>query len=191
MAAFSEGEDAKLDWREPDVFAIVGCHGLAVIDETVRSECLAWLEKNSYRLDRIDCSRGLAGFLEDINKLFHWQEQFGYKMVVKNLDALRDGFHVDVPTTGGAVMEFHRPDMLWEQEPEFLVGALEIACAHSLRHLACGRRFFNLMIVPRESPFLGQTIPLVRVPSPAAFNGFFKQPEWRAHLREQFPKTKD
>jgi hypothetical protein len=47
------------------------------------------------------------------------------------------------------------------------------------------------MVVPRESPFLGQIIPLARVPSPAAFNGFFKEPEWRARVREQFPKPKD
>jgi hypothetical protein len=191
MAAFPEDENAMLDWRQPDVFAIVGCHGLAAIDETVRSECLAWLEKHNYRVDRIDCSRGLAGFLEDVNRLFRWEKEFGYKMIVKNLDALNDGFQVEVPATGGAVLEFHRPDLLWEQEPEFLMGALQIASAHSLRHIACGRRFFNLMVVPPKSPFIGQVIPMVRVPSPAAFNAFFKEPEWRAGLREQFPKPKD
>ncbi len=191
MAAFSEDQNARLDWRQPDVVAIVHFCGLAAIEEAGRPECLAWLEKHNYSLGRIDCSRGLTGFLEDINTTFRWEKQFGYKMAVKNLDALSDGFNVDVPASGGAVLEFHRPDLLWEQDPEFLMGALQIACAHSLRHLACGRRFFNVLVVPRESPFLGQALPLIRVPSPAAFNKSFKEPESRAGLREQFPKPKE
>ena len=100
--------------------------------------------------------------------MVRWEEQFGYALESgqRNLDALRDGFEFDVPSDGGHVFELVRPDVIWQEDARWLLGLLAIAQEHSLVHLALGRRFFTLLIVPNESPLIGQAIEQITVPYP-------------------------
>lgn len=163
MSAFIEGQ---IDWARIDVQAIVGDQGIATIDESRRSPCLQWLRRNDYRIDQFDCTVGLESFVERLGMVFRWEQQFGYPLTSdkRNLDALRDGFAVDVPASGGVVIELFRPDLVWREDSGWLLGLLAIASDHSRYHLACGRRFFTLLVVPEKSPLLGQTIEQLRVP---------------------------
>lgn len=44
-------------------------------------------------------------------------------------------------------------------------GFLDLASDHSLFHLACGSRFFALLVLARESPLPGRTYGRCQVPS--------------------------
>ena len=98
--------------------------------------------------------------------MFRWEEQFGYQLVhgSRNLDALRDGFEVDVPAGDGVVLELFQPDLIWREDSRWLLGLLAIASEHSRYHLACGRRFFTLLVLPDHSPMIGQKIDEIAVP---------------------------
>jgi hypothetical protein len=80
-------------------------------------------------------------------ELFRWEEQFGYSLDsgVVNLDALRDGFDFEVPEQGGVVLELAQPDVMWREDPKWLLGLLSIIQEHSRFHLAFGCRFFALL----------------------------------------------
>jgi hypothetical protein len=163
MAAFT---DEQIDWRRIDVQAIVGHHGVAVVDLARRTACLEWLQRHDYRLERLDCSVGISALLERLGLIFRWEEQFGYRLGdgSRNLDALRDGFEFDVPASGGLVFELFRPDVVWREDPRWLLGLLAIASEHSRYHLACGRRFFTLLVLPEDSPMIGQEFDEIGVP---------------------------
>ncbi len=184
MAAFTEDEHGCIDWHRLDVRAIVSQNGLATIDETLRAECTAWLKQNEYRVDTIDCARGITEFLKTLGALIRWEEKFSSQLEKGNrsLDALNDGFQIDVPATGGVVLELVRPDLILQENRDYLLGMLSIASEHSRRHLACGRRFFTLLVLPDKSPLIGQKISNVGVPHPS--DDLFREPEWRAGLRE-------
>lgn len=162
MSAFTE---SQIDWARIDVLAIVGNQGVATIDEPRRSPCLQWLRERDYRIDQFDCSAGLGPLVERFGMVFRWEQQFGYRLTGDrcNLDALRDGFAVDVPASGGVVMELFRPDLVWCEDPRWRLGLLAIASEHSRFHLACGRRFFTLLVVPEKSPLVGQTFEQLQV----------------------------
>src|SRR5215475_12230796 len=130
MAAFT---DEQIDWRRIDVQAIVGHHGIAVIDNARRAACLDWLRRHDYRIEGIDCSGGMAGVLERFNVLFRWEEQFGYRLSdgSRNLNALRDGFDFDVPQPAAIVFELLQPDVLWREDSRWTLGLLAIASEHS------------------------------------------------------------
>jgi hypothetical protein len=166
MSAFTEF-NGRLDWRRIDVQAIVGHHGLAVMDIARRSACLEWLRQQGYRVEQLDCTVGIGAVIERLGLTFHWEEQFGYRLGggSRNLDALRDGFGFDVPASGGVVFELFRPDLIWHEDARWLLGLLAIASEHSRAHLACGRRFFTLLVLPdRSSPLIGQKLDDVSVP---------------------------
>jgi hypothetical protein len=188
MAAFTDDEYCNFQWDQLDVQAIVAQSGLAVIGESLRSECSAWLQKNNYQTVPIDCTRGLSVFPQLLGDVFRWEQMFGYKLEegrLPSLDALKDGFQFRVPAEGGLVLELFRPDLIWREEKDFLLGMLDIACGHSLRHLACGRRFFTLLVLPNNSPMIGETVFSAKVPKPS--NDLFKEPGWRARIRRSFP----
>lgn len=163
MPAFT---DDQIDWRRIDVQAIVGHHGIAAIDIARHAACEHWLRRHDYRLERIDCAVGMAGVLERLDALFRWEEQFGYRLIdgSGNLDALRDGFAFDVPVTGGLVFVLGQPDVLFREDSRWFLGLLAIASEHSRYQLACGRRFFTLLVLPDDSPMIGQKFDSIAVP---------------------------
>jgi hypothetical protein len=152
----------SLDWNRIDVWAIVGCAGLATIDEHRHRSCQSWLQRHGYSIDSLDCSDRLATTITDLGKLLRWEEQFGYSLRSdsRNLDALRDGFGYIEPAEpdGGRVLELIRPDLAWQEDSHWLLGLLSIAQEHSRWELALGRRFFTLLIIPDASPLIGQVI---------------------------------
>lgn len=161
MAAFSE-----LDWRQMDVTAIVTNGGLATIDERRYSACRDWLLRQGYGVDTFDCRPGLAVAVPDLGRLLCWEQQFGYALGPdsRNLDALRDGFAFDIPQGDGRVFEIIRPDLAWHEDKQWLCGLLSIAVEQCREQLALGRRFFALLVVPENSPFIGAVVEEVTVP---------------------------
>src|SRR5687767_6266720 len=158
----------ELDWRRLDITAIVQHCGLASAEEPRHAEVLDWLSANGYRVETVDCRGGLAQLLPQFNRLFHWEQNFGYELSPdrRNLNAVRDGFHFDVPPDGGVVLELVRPDVVWREDTYWLLKLLAIAQEHSLRQLALGRRFFTLLVLPPQCPLVGEVVEETRVPSP-------------------------
>jgi len=165
MAVFTQ-ED--FDWRRPDVTAIVSYSGLVTTPLEERAACARWLRREGYHLVTLDCSNDFSQIVTDLAVLLHWREQFGYDYGARgpSLNALNDGFCFEVPEQGGLVLELLRPDLLWEQEPQWLIGMLTIAQEHTRYHLAFGRRFFTLLVMPTDAPLIGQTLGWDRVPGP-------------------------
>jgi hypothetical protein len=163
VAAFVE-----LDWSRIDVQGIVALGGLATIDERSHPACREWLARQGYRIDTFDCRTGLSAAVSELGRLLSWEERFGYALGSdsRNLDALRDGFEFDIPDAGGRVFEIVGGDPVWQEDPEWLCGLLEIAQEQSRRQLALGRRFFALLVVPERSPLIGAPIGRIEVPVP-------------------------
>lgn len=163
MAAFT---DEEIDWSRFDVQAIVGHQGLAVIDLARRAACVDWLRRHDYRIEQLDCTVGISAVLERLGLMFRWEQTFGYRLSAgsRNLDALRDGFEFDVPALGGLVFEVFQPDAVWREDSRWLLGLLAIASEHSRYHLACGRRFFTLLVLADDSRLIGQKCDEIAVP---------------------------
>lgn len=163
MAAFT---DEQIDWSRIDVQAIIGHHGVAVIDLARRAACLDWLRRHDYRIEQIDCTVGISAVLVRLDAIFRWEEQFGYRLSdgSRNLNALRDGFDFNVPASGGLVFELFQPDAICREDSRWLLGLLAIASEHSRYHLACGRRFFTLLVLPEGSSMIGQKFDEIAVP---------------------------
>ena len=162
MAAFSD-----LDRRRIDVTAIVTFGGLATIDERRHPACRDWLARHGYQFVTFDCRPGLAVAIPELSRLLGWEQQFGYALGPDghNLDALRDGFEFNIPEGGGQVFEVIRPDQAWQEDRRWLCGLLAIAQEQSRQQLALGRRFFALLVVPEQSPFIGAVIEESTVPA--------------------------
>jgi hypothetical protein len=162
MAAFQE-----LDWRRLDVLAIAAWRGVATVAEDQRGDCLAWLDQEGYAIESFNGAGGVEQLAADLGRRMHWQQRFGYTLTGRrNLDALRDGFEFEIPAEGGLVFELVRPDIAWRDEPRWLLGLLVIAQEFSLHQLALGRRFFTLLVLPQDSPLIGQRIETTTIPSP-------------------------
>jgi hypothetical protein len=161
MAAFKDLSSHGIDGS-----AIVTGRGLATIEEERRAACKAWLARNGYTVDTMDCTQPVNRVVADLCRLFRWEEQFGYTPEPgwRNLDALNDGFEFEIPEGGGHVLELYRADLTWEQEPRWMLGLLDIAQHYSLCQLAVGRRFFVLLVVAPDSGMIGERITEVRVP---------------------------
>jgi len=171
MAAFT---DDQMDCGRFDVFAIISNSGLVAIEESLRTECLAWLRQQGYCIEQFDCSHGMEALIPALGAYFRWEEQFGYRMQDgrRRLDALSDGFEFNVPASGGVVFELFRADIVWREDSRWLLGLLQIAMEHSRFHLACGRRFFTLLVLPEKTPLIGEKVDELLVPHPYRnFNG--------------------
>jgi hypothetical protein len=157
-----------LDWRRLDVCAIVTFGGLATIDEDRHLACRTWLQRHGYSIDTFDCRPGLAVAVPELGRMLCWQQQFGYSLGPdsRNLDALRDGFQFTIPEGGGRVFEVLRADLAWQEDADWLCGLLAIAQEQSRRQLALGRRFFALLVVPKQSPLIGAVVRETTVPYP-------------------------
>jgi hypothetical protein len=161
MAAFE-----KLDWRRLDVGAIVNNEGLLAAKNQDADVCLNWLRNNGYEIVSVDCRSGLSHVIPFLGELFRWEENFGYQVTVepRNLDALRDGFDFTIPESGGLVFELIRPDVLWVEDPRWLMGLLSIAREYSRWKLALGQRFFTFLVLPAETTLIGTQIDVCVVP---------------------------
>jgi hypothetical protein len=191
MAPFTHDE---LNFGRIDVQALVlvSHFGLATIDETRRDSRLTWLRDKGYQVEHLNCSGGKNSLIRALGELLKrydpdqeaWEEG-SLNVFERNaliLDLLRDSFMFEVPSSGGLVLELFRSDVIWCEDATWLLGLLKIASQHSLQHLACGRRFFTLQVLPEPSPeaqeraqelqhgvddesqLVGQTIERVRVP---------------------------
>jgi len=162
VAVFTE-----LDWERIDVTAIAAHPGgLATIEERRRLACLEWLRQHDYTIDSLDCRMGLVEAIPALGRLLCWEQKFEYSLEPsdRNLDALRDGFQFDIPENGGRVLEVMRADLGWQEDPDWLLGLLSIAMEYSRKQIALGRRFFVLLVVPKDSPLLGAGIEPSTVP---------------------------
>jgi hypothetical protein len=77
------------------------------------------------------------------------------------LNALRDGFSIlqSSEASGGRVLELICPDLIFQEDSDWLLGLLSIAQDHSLWELALGRRFFTLLVIQDDtSVLIGQAI---------------------------------
>ena len=161
MAAFE-----KLDWRRLDVDAIVNHEGLLSVEDQDAQVCRNWLLTNGYEIVTVDCQQGLSDVIPFLGKLFRWKENFGYELTVdkRNLNALRDGFDFTIPESGGFVFELIRPDVLWVEDPRWLIGLLSIAREYSRWKLALGQRFFTLLVLSTEATLIGNQVDVCVVP---------------------------
>ena len=162
MAAFIE-----LDWTQFDVRALVESHGLVNFDKSALSSCVAWLFEHDYEVHRLECGLGFDVLLDQWNKLFRWEEQFGYALSSDRcgLDAVRDGFEV-LSSNGRSVLILDDSEVLWSERPSWLLGVLAIAQEYSLCELALGRRFICIISLPAGSNLVGQVIEQLVVPHP-------------------------
>ena len=166
MSAFSE-----LDWRRPDVRAIVGGSGLAVIELEQRDHFREWLGRNGYRIGTLDLSGGLALARPALGKMLDWEGRFGYSLGPddRNLDALNDGFDFTVREDEGCIVEVLGADRAWQEDPRWLMGLLAIAQSRSREHRALGQRFFVALVLPEHSPLVGAVVEDVKVPAPPQY----------------------
>src|SRR5687768_3795364 len=113
MAAFSQ-----LDWTRFDVWAAVAMEGVTVVDQPHREACRSWLRENDYSLNAIDFGAGIGMAMVELGRLFRWQEQFGYELTSdsRNLDALRDGFDLDLPPGAGHAFELLNADVAYVED---------------------------------------------------------------------------
>jgi hypothetical protein len=156
----------RTDWTQFDFWAIAAGGGLTVVAERDRERCHQWLVSRAYQITTLECNHGVGKLVLDFNRLFRWEEQFGYSLTEesRNLNALRDGFEFDVPVVGGRVLELYRADVVWHEEADWFRGLLAIATEHSLRQLALGRRFFTTLVLPKGSALVGDTFEAKEVP---------------------------
>ena len=123
--------------------------------------------------------RPFKEILAQLGSMFDWVEQFGYSFEegAGKLDALADGFSFPFSEQRGHVLVVKNPDVLATSNARWFDVFLEIASEHSLLHLACGSRFFVLLVVSRESSLPGRaygqsTIPIAYWNPNARKHGF-------------------
>ncbi len=169
MAAFAE-----LDWQRFDVHALISGRGLATLDEVDVARCTAWLQRNGYRIVTLDFSQGIGDAVVRLGELLEWRDQFGYDLTreSRGLDALRDGFDFGPKDDEGVVLMLRAFDRAWSEDVRWSSGLLEIAAEQSLWQLACGRRFFAIIVASDLASLAGQPLETPVVPFP--FHGKFR-----------------
>jgi len=164
MAVFEE-----LDWRRLDTFALVVGRGVCSIESECATAAASWLDRNAYAVERLDFSAGIGPVVESLGRRLNWENEFGYRLEAnsRNLAALHDGFHFDVPAAGGLVLEIISLETALGEDIAWTRGFLAIISEHSLRALAQGRRLFALVHVQDpESLVIGQRFDELQVPYP-------------------------
>jgi hypothetical protein len=155
-----------IDYSRLDVTAMLQMRGIAVVDDLRQAPCQRWLAQHGYDLSSVDFGRPFAEILAQLGSLFNWMEQFGYSFDngEGNLNALADGFSFPFSQQRGRVLVVNSPNALATSHPGWFDAFLEIASDHSLLHLACGSRFFVLLVVPRESNLVGRVYCQSKIP---------------------------
>ena len=164
MAHFTE-----IDWRRLDAFALIVGRGIASIHGESWDSTCSWLSTNGYITSSLDFTDGISPVVEQLGRDLHWVQKFGYALdgESRNLAALHDGFDFEVSGSGGLVLLLRSFRKALELDAPWSLGFLSIVSEHSLRHLACGRRFFCLLEVEGEdSPEIGQVFESLSVPYP-------------------------
>lgn len=163
---------ADLDWRRLDVFSILVGRGVASVHHAHRIDAQQWLEANGYQVIELDFASGISPVVENLGQMLSWRNNFGYDLAgnSRNLAALRDGFDFRAPESGGLALDVLAFDRAFTEDPKWSHGFLSIISEHSIRELACGRRFFGLFNVEHdESPLIGQVFEELSVPYPYPF----------------------
>ena len=152
--------------RRPDFEILTGSHtrGVAAILDADYASFGQWLSAFGYETVTLDLSDGLDAAVVQINRIFRWEEQFGYTLPPddRNLDRLHDGFDFDV-SPNGLALELLGAQSAWREDPRWFMGLLSIASAYSVRQLAFGRRFFTVIRISDISPPLGEPIEPYRI----------------------------
>ena len=164
MATFTE-----LDWRRLDLFALVFGRGMASVEKASWQNAMDWLSVNEYETVLLDFSSGISPVVEQLGHQLKWVENFGYELLAtsRNLAALNDGFDFEVPDEGGLCILIENLSEALVEDRSWSDGFLSIISEHSLRHLACGRRFFALLqVMDGESPEVGHVYENLSVPYP-------------------------
>jgi hypothetical protein len=162
MAAFDE-----IDYDRFDVWAVVECNGVTVVETAHRESCLAWLRREGYGVESIDFGQGIRAAVPQINEVFRWEEQFGYEFSsdrAPNLDALRDGFEFDLRPGDGKALVFHSAEVAYRKDRRWFLNLLAIAHEHSTEQLALGARFFTVLFLDEGSRLIGKRYEEVVVP---------------------------
>lgn len=165
-----------IDYTRLDVRAMLEMRGIATVDALRAAACQRWLAERGYDLTPVDFGRSFQEVLAELGSIFDWESQFGYSLGDGdgNLNALADGFSFGVSQERGRVLVVNDPDTMASQEPSWFNGFLEIASAHSLFHLACGSRFFVLLVLSPFSSLPGRSYGECKIP------GAF----WNSHARK-------
>lgn len=166
MAAFTEKE---LDWRCPDVSAILNHAGILSVLPAETNFLRGWLAARNYVLYTIDFGLGFAETQRHLGELLRWEEQFGYRLETRNgnLNALRDGFAFPASSGSRIALVVERPDALLDDR-QWLLGFLSIAAEHSTYHLALGSRFLTILSVSSNSPLIGAEFAVSNVSPPGS-----------------------
>jgi hypothetical protein len=162
MPVFSEEE---ADFRRLDYNAIVEGHGLATVRDDDAAACRTWLVSKGYRIVTVDCGSGWTAVAAQLSDVLRFEDQFGHPYRGRSLDALRDGFELDASVGAGTVLELVAVDRLWDEDARLCGVLLNIACEHTRVQLAAGRRFFTVLVVPRDAELVGCVAFDVSVPS--------------------------
>jgi hypothetical protein len=155
-----------IDYTRLDVSAILEMRGIAAVDALRERACQRWLVERGYDVTLVDFARPFDVVLAELGSVFDWQGQFGYPMEdgKGNLNALADGFSFPISLERGRVLVVQNPEKLASLHPSWFDGFLEIASNHSLFHLACGSRFFLLLVLARESSLPGRAYASSTIP---------------------------
>jgi hypothetical protein len=154
MAIFGGDE---ISWQSIDFTALAGGGGLASIAPADRDPCRSWLLRHGYQVVSVDGTGDFAAVCGELSRWLSFEELYGHRFN-GGLDALRDGFlDLEVPETGGVVLELLGLDRLWLADCEWTKGLLQIASETSAYNMAIGRRFFTIGVVAPDSPILGET----------------------------------
>ncbi len=164
-AAFLETE---IQWLRFDVTSAFAHSGLGAVSENEREHCSRWLSRHGYTKHTIDCSAGVHGMRRQLGDYLSWEDQFGYKLEDRagNLDALRDGFNLNIGNASGLVLELLTPEVAWKEDPAWFDGFLAVAVEQARYQLALGYRFLVVLYVESSSPLVGRVVATVEVPSP-------------------------
>jgi hypothetical protein len=156
-----------IDYSRLDVSAMLETRGIAAIDVLREQPCRRWLGQRSYDLATVDFGRSFKEVLAELGAILDWRGQFGYPLGEGegNLNALADGFSFPISAERGRVLMVHHPETLASSHASWFDGFLEIASDHSLFHLACGSRFFVLLVLARESTLPGRAYGTRTIPS--------------------------
>lgn len=156
-----------IDYTRLDVSALLERRGIAAVDELRQKPCQRWLVEHGYEIVLVNFARSFEDVLVELGSIFDWQGQFGYPMEEGkgNLNALADGFSFPISAERGRVLVVQSPETLASSHPDWFDGFLEIASDHSLFHLACGSRFFVLLVLSRESSLPGHTYANCAIPN--------------------------
>jgi hypothetical protein len=153
MAIFGGDE---ISWQGIDFTALAGGGGLATIASADRDPCRRWLLRHGYQVVTLDGAEGVAVVHGQLSRWLRFEELYGHRFD-GDLDALRDGFFdLEVPLTGGVVLELLGVDRLWLRERDWTKGLLQIACETSAYNMAIGRRFFSICVLAPDSSVVGE-----------------------------------